>query len=169
MRSLGKRVVVVGVSASGKSVFSRKLAQRTGLPLKHMDSIIWKPGWVYAGDDVVDRWLEEVTTEDSWIIEGYITKASRTTVFERADTILYMDYSPWVASWRYLKRWWRHRKDARPEIEGCPEKFSFKFLKLVWAKGEAITLKQFLKNVGDQSKIVTLRSPREAKKYLTSL
>lgn len=163
------RIVIVGVSASGKSHFGRRLADRLGLPLVHMDAMMWKPGWDYIGDDATNERLEEESQKDSWIIEGYITKASRTFLFEQADSIIQLDYSPLVASWRYIKRWWKHRKQARPELEGSPEKFSWKFLKLVWTKGESVTLEKFLKEVVDQGKIVTLRSPKEAEKFLKKL
>lgn len=163
-----QKIVVVGVSASGKSTFSRELAKKTNLPLVFMDEIMWNPGWEYIGDEATIEKLQEESQKDSWIIEGYITKGARTFLFERADTIIYLDYSPWIASWRYIKRWWNHRIHPRPELEGSPEKFSFKFLKLVWTKGEAISLNRFLKEIPDRRKIVTLHSPKEARTYLNS-
>lgn len=161
-----KRIVIVGVSASGKSTFARKLATRIKLPVIFMDSIMWNPGWNYIGDEETVRRLDEVSSQESWIIEGYISKQARTFVFERADIIIYLDYSPIVSSLRYLKRWWKHRHDPRPELEGCPEKFDFKFLKLIWTKGEAVSLNKFLKEIEDQTKIIKLSTPTEAKKFL---
>ena len=154
--SLGNKIVIVGVSASGKSFFARKLAEKTKLPLVLMDSIMWKPGWEYVGDEEVVRKLDEASSLEKWIIEGYITKRARTFVFDRADKIIYLDYSPLVCSWQYIKRWWNHRNIARPELHGSPEKFSFKFLKLVWTKGEAISLDKFLAEVKDQNKIIKM-------------
>ncbi len=168
MINLGNKIVVVGVSASGKSTFTKKLASKTNLPVTFMDAIMWKPGWVYIGDEETIKKLEEVSLTERWIIEGYISKNARTSVFDRADMIIYLDYSPWVSSWRYIKRWWMHRKNARPELEGSPEKFSFKFLKLVWTKGEAISLNKFLEKA-DKNKIVKLTSPRKAKVFLKSI
>ncbi len=40
---MGNKIVVVGISAVGKSTFSRKLAQTLNLPLTLMDTIMWKP------------------------------------------------------------------------------------------------------------------------------
>ena len=40
-----RRVLVVGISGAGKSTFSRALAQKTGLPLIHLDKEFWQPGW----------------------------------------------------------------------------------------------------------------------------
>jgi adenylate kinase family enzyme len=166
MSALGKKIVVIGVSASGKSVFARKLAAKTGLPIVFVDTLMWKPGWNYIGDEETAKLLDNESANSQWIIEGYIVKPARPFIFERADTIMYLDYSPWVASWRYLKRWWMHRNDPRLELPGCPEKFSFKFLKLVWSKGETISLNKFLENSLHQHKVIRLHSPKAAKNFL---
>jgi adenylate kinase family enzyme len=168
MNNLGNKIVVVGVSASGKSTFTKRLATKINLPVICMDAIMWKPGWVYIGDEETVNKLKEVSLADKWIIEGYISSNARTFLFDRADTIIYLDYSPWVCSWRYVMRWWKHRKNARPELDGSPEKFSFKFLTLVWKKGEAVSLDKFLDKV-DKNKIIKLDSLRKTEIFLNSL
>lgn len=166
MKNIGTKIVVVGVSASGKTTFAKKLSVKVGLPVFIMDEFMWKPGWNYIGDEETRKKLEEISFGEKWIIEGYITKGLRKFIFDKADTIVYLDYSRFVASWRYLRRWFAHRKNPRPELPGSPEKFSFKFLKLVWTKGEAISLNRFLAEVENKEKIVTLKSPREARGFL---
>ena len=131
-----------------------------------MDALMWKPGWQYIGDEQTVEKLKEISTQEKWIIEGYITKDARAFIFNDADTIIYLDYPKVVATWRYLKRWWKHRKNARPELEGSPEKFDWKFLKLVWEKGEAISLNRFLKNTPNQNKIKKYTSPQKAQRFL---
>jgi adenylate kinase family enzyme len=163
-----KKIVVVGVSASGKSTFARKLSHTTGLPLVHMDTIWWNPGWVEVGEEEAAKQLGEITTQDSWIVEGYVPKLARALVFERADLIIYLDYPRWVAACRYLQRWWRHKNNPRPELPGSPETFSFLFLKRIWKKQEAISLDRFLKVV-DPARLVVLKKPSEATSLLTAL
>ena len=169
MKSIGKKIVVVGVSASGKSTFARKLAEKTELPLFLMDSIMWKPGWRYIGDEETVEKLKEIGIQEEWIIEGYISKEARTFLFEQADTIIYLDYHPAVATIRYLKRWLKHRKDPRPELEGSPEKFDWEFMKLVWKKGEAVSLNKFLAQVQDKEKLIKLTSVKQAKAFLKTI
>lgn len=169
MQNLGKRIVVVGVSASGKSTFSRVLAQKLNLPLILMDSIMWQSGWQYIGDKETVEKLDIASSEVEWIIEGYITKEARTFIFKRADTIIYLDYPKVIATWRYMKRWWKHRIQARPELQGSPEKFNWEFLKLVWSKGEAISLNKFLRAVSNQEKIIRLTSRKDTKQLLENL
>lgn len=164
-----KRIVVVGISASGKTSFASLLAKRMNLPLFHMDSIMWKPGWEYVGDEKTIERLDEISRGDNWVIEGYVTKEARTFLFDRADLIVHLNYSRFVGLWRYLKRWWKHRNIPRPEMEGSPERFSFKFLWLVWTKGEDVSLKGFLENVSNRSKILMINHPNDAKKLINSL
>ena len=166
---LGRKIVVVGVSASGKSTFTRELSKKLGIELILMDSIMWKPGWEYVGDDEVNKKLSEISSGPDWLIEGYITRNSRTIVFNRADSIIYLDYSPLLSGWRYVKRCWRHRKVAREELLGSPDKFSLKFLWLVLTKGEAISLNKFLDEVSDSSKIIRFTSPRQALNFINKL
>ncbi len=166
---IGKRIAIVGVSASGKSTFARKLSEKTRLPLFLMDSIMWNPGWQYIGDEETVRKLKEIGAKEEWIIEGYISKEARTFLFDRADTIMYLDYPPRVATFRYLRRWLKHRKDPRPELEGSPEKFDWKFLKLVWTKGEAVSLNTFLARVQDRDKLMRFTTVKQAETFLKNI
>ena len=167
--NLGTKIVIVGVSASGKSTFARKLGNNLHLPVTFMDAIMWKSGWNYIGDEETVKKLHEVSEGNEWIIEGYISKGARTFLFDRADTIIYLDYSRITGVVRYLKRWWNHRNTPRPELEGSPDKFDWKYLKLIWNKGEAISLNKFLAEVSNQDKIIRLSSPREARGFLEGI
>lgn len=44
MNSIGKRILVIGSPGSGKSTFSRKLAEVTKIPLVHLDKEFWNYG-----------------------------------------------------------------------------------------------------------------------------
>jgi adenylate kinase family enzyme len=166
---IGPKVAVVGMTAVGKSIFGRALANKSGLPLVLIDSIMWKPGWNYLGDEETAQKLDEASREEKWIIEGYLVDAARPFVLGRADTIIYLDYHPLVASWRYIKRWWKHRTDPRLELPGSPERFSFKFLELSWTKGEITYLDELLGKPEYRNKIIRLKSPTEAEKFLREL
>ena len=169
MSNLGTKIVVLGVSASGKSTFARSLATKIQLPLIHIDEIMWNPGWQYIGDEETVRRIEEVSEQDGWIIEGYIEKGARVELFNKADTLLYLDYPAWLPALRYIKRWWQHRKDSRPELPGCPETFSFEFLKRVYLKKEVYRLEQLFKDGNYDEKIIHLKSPNETASFLKSL
>ncbi len=64
------RVLVIGCSGAGKSVFSRRLSDRTGLPLIHLDQRILA-AWLDA--DAPDAWRQRVAAlvaEPRWIMDG---------------------------------------------------------------------------------------------------
>ena len=166
---LETKIVVLGVSASGKSTFARSLAAKTALPLTHMDEIMWNPNWQYIGDEETVRLIEEASEKERWIIEGYIDKHAQRDLFNKADILLYLDYPGWVSSLRYIKRWWRHRNDPRPELPGCPETFSFEFLKRVYTKKEVYRLEKLFKEGTFDSKIIRFKSPKEAAVFLETI
>src|SRR5687768_17401917 len=105
---VGNKIVVLGVSASGKSTFARSLAKKRFIPIVHMDSHMWKPGWNYIGDEATVALIKEASLGTFWIIEGYIEKEAREVLFDRADTLIILDYPGWLSAWRYLKRWFAH-------------------------------------------------------------
>lgn len=166
---LGMKIVIVGVSASGKSTFARKLADKLKIPVTHMDALMWESGWEYIGDDKTVALIDEVSRQEDWVIEGYITKAARSELFSKADKIIYLDYPGLLSAWRYVKRWWKYRKNPRPELPGSPEKFSFTFLRLVHTKGEVWKLERLFKESNWDSKIIRLKNPKDAEEYLNNL
>lgn len=164
-----QKIVVVGVSASGKSTFSRSLAQKTHLPLFHMDEIMWRPGWKYIGDQKTIEALREITGKNQWIIDGYITTQARSFVFEKADVIFHLDYNPYLLCWRYIKRCIKHRKKPRPELPNNPDKFSWEFFMRILLKEEAVGLVENLDKVRPQNKIMRFTSSRTAESYMKNI
>lgn len=163
------KIAVVGVSASGKSTFARKLGKKLNHPVTFIDAIMWQPNWQYIGEEETAKKIKAVLEQPSWIIEGYIVKSVRVELFEEADTILYLDYPGWLSAWRYVKRSIKHAKEPRLELPGSPDKFSFKTLKLIYTKGEVYKLEKLFKENEWNDKIVRLKTPAAAKNYLQKL
>ena len=55
-----KRVVVIGSGGAGKSTFSRKLGEATGLEVIHLDGIYWRPNWEKTPKDEWERTVREL-------------------------------------------------------------------------------------------------------------
>lgn len=99
-----KRVIILGSCGAGKSVFAKKLAGFTSLPLHHLDKLYWKPYWEESDIDDFTKRLLVLINDKEWIIDG---NYSRTITLRaaRADTIIFLDYPRWLCIVRVLKRW----------------------------------------------------------------
>ena len=81
-----QRVLVAGISGSGKTTFAREVAGRAGLPFHEMDALYHGPGWVpletFADD--VDR----ISRGDRWVFDSHGYEQVRDLVWSRADTVV---------------------------------------------------------------------------------
>ncbi len=162
------KILIVGVSAVGKSMFARKLGEKIGLLPTHMDAIMWQPGWKYIGNEETVQKIREIIKGPKWLLEGFIHKSVIKEVLDASDLILYLDYPRWLLFSRYLKRSWQHRKETRPEMPGCPDRFSFEFLLRILKKKEVYWLERELGSGNYEAKLRIIKSPTEAAVLLNS-
>lgn len=168
--SLMKRVLVIGSCGAGKSTFSKRLYKITGLELIHLDKFYHQPNW---GEPEEGEWLEKVEKmiqRKTWIIDGNYGGTMELRM-QRADTVIWLDFSRTVCTWRVLKRIYKYRNKPRPDMaEGCDERFDWDFIKYTWNfprdKNPAIIarLKKY-KNL----KIFRLKSNREVEEFFGNL
>ena len=59
-----KKVLIIGCPGSGKSYFSRELAEATGLPLYHIDKIRWRTDWTLMPREQFLPILKEIMETD---------------------------------------------------------------------------------------------------------
>ncbi len=86
-----KKIIVIGSPGAGKSTFSRRLRDITGLPLYHLDMIWHKPDKTNISKEEFDRLLEEIVVTDKWIIDGNYQRTLETRL-EKCDTVFLMDF-----------------------------------------------------------------------------
>lgn len=127
-----KKVLVIGSCGAGKSTFARRLHEATDIKLIHLDKIYWKPNWTETAKDEWEEKVWEILRGDSWIIDGNYggTMEMRMRV---CDTLIWLDFSRIVCTWRVLKRIAFYKKNGRPDMaEDCDERFDWEFIKYVW-------------------------------------
>lgn len=128
-----RRVAVIGCSGGGKSTLARKLGERLGLPVVHLDVVFWRPGWVESETGPMRERLEAATAGGAWITDGNFTSRVADLTLGRADTIIWVDQPLrvclWRALWRALSQQGRTRADM---AEGCAEKFDLAFYGYIW-------------------------------------
>ena len=87
-----KRVIVIGCPGSGKSTFSQKLHQLTGLPLYHLDMLYWNADKTTAEPGLFRERLSAVLESEAWIIDGNYD-ATMEWRMQACDTVVFLDYS----------------------------------------------------------------------------
>lgn len=97
------RIVIIGTTGSGKSTLARKLAQKCDIPCFHLDDLYWLPNWNNLPDDEFIATVNKIAMSDRWIIEGNY-RAVRNVVWNRADTLIWLDYSLPLVFTRLVKR-----------------------------------------------------------------
>ena len=85
-----KKVIVVGCSGSGKSVFSRSFASLTGLPLYHLDNIWWREDGTNISREEFDAHLSKILAEEEWIIDGNYKRTMERRM-AACDTVVFFD------------------------------------------------------------------------------
>jgi adenylate kinase family enzyme len=166
-----KRIIVVGSCGSGKSVFSTRLAEITGLPLIHLDRHFWHPGWIGTPEAEWDEKITELVSGESWIIDGNYSRTMGTRL-ARADTAIFLDFPRGVCTFRVIKRaiagYGRVRYDL---AEGCPGKIDLPFIKWTWdfPKRSRLKVIELLRRHQDRVDTITLRNNREIDAFLESI
>ncbi|MEH6987680.1 topology modulation protein [Cytobacillus firmus] len=127
-----KRVMVIGASAgAGKSTFARKLGEKTGIEVHHLDVLYWKPGWVESGLQEFSDAQCEIVKKKQWIIEGNYSNTFEIRA-AACDTVIYLELPLYLCLYRVLKRWAINLGKTRPDMAaGCREKMDWKFIKFI--------------------------------------
>ena len=115
-----RRVVILGNAGSGKSTLARRLGERLGLPVVHLDVLFWEPGWTKPDNEAFRAKVRAAIAGDAWICEGNYVRRTFDLRLPRADQIIWMDTPPLACLGRTLLR----SALARPRADlpaGCKE------------------------------------------------
>ena len=96
-----ERIMVIGSPGAGKSTFSRKLRDITGLPLYYLYTIWHKPDRTNISREEFDEKLMDILKEDRWIIDGNYQRTLEKRM-ERCDTVFCLAYPMEAVSYTHL-------------------------------------------------------------------
>ena len=98
-----KRVVVIGTTGAGKSTLAAQLAGILGCPFIEPDTLFWGPNWTPVPREEFRRQVAGAVAGDVWTIGGNYSVA-RDLIWQRADTLIWLDYPLPLVLWRLSRR-----------------------------------------------------------------
>src|SRR5215210_4024474 len=115
--SKAQRFSIVGATGSGKSYLARELARRLSLPLHELDVLNWdEKGEQVPQANFVEAVCALVAT-DEWVIDGHYRDV-RHLIWSRADTVVWLNYSPAIILVRLARRFGRKVLDRKSRESG---------------------------------------------------
>lgn len=166
---------IQGVSGSGKSTTGRAIARLLDVPYLELDALVHGPGWVQAPAEEVRRRVAPVLGQDAWVIDGGYRSLLGDTVFERADTVVWLDLPLRVWLPRLTRRTVRRMLTGEELWNGNRERFRNLFERpnlFEWALRKHFSDRRDLPaRVAEHPhlRLVRLRSPREVAAFLEAI
>ena len=162
-----ERILIIGGNGSGKTTFAKALAEKTGLPLVHLDSLYWKENWESVGREVFDARLEVELNKPKWILDGNMNRTLPHRL-EYCDTVFYLDFSSLACLFGVISRTIKYYGKTRPDMgANCPERISLGFYKDAFLYNRKFRKKYYgIMKEHPEIEWIVLRNRRKAKKYL---
>lgn len=162
-----KKVLVIGCPGSGKSTFSSRLSKESGLPVIHLDSLYWKPGWISCSNQEFDEILSNLLPQETYIMDGNYGRTLDVRM-PFVDTVFFFDFSRYLCLYRVIKRTiLNHGKPGEYMGKECTESIDYTFVKSVWnfRKNQRARIINALENYKGSKNIVIFRKPRQVNNY----
>ncbi|MBQ4831604.1 adenylate kinase [Alteromonas sp. MMG017] len=173
-----KRINVIGTSGSGKSHFSRRLADKLNIPYIEMDAVFWLPNWEHLGTKEFLFKLESLMGQETWVLDGNQSKTNELK-WQYVDTIVWLDFGFFHTLKQMLTRSFK-RAYSKEEIwvgTGNCESFRRNFFSsesvVLWMLQNYWKTKQkyaelFASELAKSVTLVHIKSPKQAEMFLAS-
>lgn len=168
-----QKIIVIGNAGSGKTTFSKALAEKLNLSLVHLDKIFWCGKWHHISRENFDKILEEELQKDSWIIDGNFNRTLPRRLKE-CDTVFYFDLPTISCLWGSTKRVIQNYGKTRDDMGGyCPEYFDKHKWELYLSilKFNKQNRERYYKMLSEEKdkKIIIFKNKNDIRKFLKTL
>lgn len=157
------KIAIIGYSGSGKSTLARELGAQYQIPVLHMDSVHWLPGWQERPREEEIALVESFLNENpGWVIDGNYSKLIYERRLEEADQIILMQLSRFQCFLRCYRRSRIYKGKTREDMgAGCTEKFDPEFMKWILWKGRRKKNRQDFRRIARQYQDKTIRLTKQ--------
>ncbi len=168
------KIAIIGYSGSGKSTLAAALGKRYGLPVLHLDTIHFAPGWVERpGEEMLADYRAFCAAHpEGWVLDGNYAGCDYAGRMEEADLIISFQFNRFFCLYRVYKRYFTYRGRSRESAApGCPEKVDWAFFRWVLHDGRTPQKRNRYRWVQETypDKIVVLKNRRALSRFLRTL
>ncbi len=125
---LPDRVMVYGVTGSGKTTMARRIAEAVGREWVNVDDLTWMPGWQEVPVEEQRRRFQDICDGEVWLMDTAYGKWIDIPL-ARVQLIIALDYPRWFSFQRLVRRALARAIDRRPICNGNVESFRLMFSK----------------------------------------
>ena len=160
-----ERICIIGGSGTGKTTLSNNLGKELNLPVYHIDGIHHLKDWEIRDKNERDQIILEKVSQSKWIIDGTYRSTLQQRL-EKADCVIYLDYSTFAQIIGILKRFIKNHGKEKEEIPGCKERMNWKFFWFVvnWRKTRRTEILEKI-NIIDNNKIYIFKNRKQLNKW----
>ena len=160
-----RRVAIIGCPGGGKSTLSRKLRDRVGLTLYHLDAIYWRDDRTHLSREEFYPLMREIIAREEWIMDGNYNATLEWRI-SACDLLIFLDYPAEVC----LEGVRARRGQKRSDMPWVEEEDDQEFLEFIRAF-EVESKPRILELIGKypDKTVVTFRTREEADGFLAGL
>lgn len=172
--SVPDRVLVYGVTGSGKSTAALAIGARAGHPVTLVDELTWLPGWVPVDASRQRALIGEIVAGERWLLDSSYGDWLD-FVLPRTQLVIGLDYPRWLSLFRLVRRTVSGAITKEPRCNGNVESFRKIFDRssiIRWHFQSFARKRDRMRTWAaspDGPEVLLFRHPRELEAWLTSL
>jgi adenylate kinase family enzyme len=129
------RIAIMGGAGAGKSTLARRVGEALGLPVVHLDRVVFGPGWTRLPVPLARERLKALLAPGAWVVEGSYGELADLTL-PNADLVIWIDQPAWLRLWRSWRKTRIHRGRPRADRpDDSAEGFSLRYAKDILSFG----------------------------------
>jgi adenylate kinase family enzyme len=117
---VAERILVYGVTGSGKTRLAERLSVATGIAWHSVDDLTWEPDWIAVPEDEQRRRIKAICAEERWVLDTAYGMWLDVPL-ARVELIIALDFPRWLSLFRLIRRSLARAIDGRSMCNGNRE------------------------------------------------